>query len=530
MIGAGLLAACLSTTLGLALPAHPEADGGGTSVSNKLPLDWSLHGYYRTRFVHVSGVPVGELGRAKDDAGNADYVFMRLRLEPSLLYGPDPKNPIAALHLQIDALDNVLFGDNRKITDTELFAEELSSTDVYGNDVDTVALKRAWLQFLTPVGQVRVGRVASNWGLGLLSNDGNGLDTEFGDPQRGSTNDRILFATRPLTIANVLMGKDARPTPLVLVVAYDQLVEDPHNTLTDPPRSQLPFVPLSNADDDVNQFVAALVWNDTKLRRSSPGDELTAGAYFTHRWQTSTDSEIYIFDFFWRFKFRFGAGGPQIFSTGEVLTMQGASNALTDGIRHRPAIWASVERLGVDFGDWSAQLESGYASGDGNALGDDNFTMRPLHPDYLVGLLLYPVILQARTANGAEHEALVSKGGVTNSTYFQPMVKWRPLDGVQLSLAGLIAWADELTPALERKHRPIGIPGVSESDFSCTPVLDGDCFLGWEVDAALKVNWGDDDLMRWSLEGGIAGVGDALETKLTDHLIWTVQSRIAMVF
>jgi len=523
VITAGLLAA----TLGAALSGHAEGD----THDNKLPLDWSINGYYRSRFVHISGLPIGELGRDQDLAGNADYLFMRFRLEPSLYYGPDPKKPIAALHVQVDALDNVLFGDNAKIVNTELFAENGSNTDINGEDVDTIELKRAWLEFLTPVGQMRVGRMASNWGLGLVANDGNGFDTPFGDPQRGSSVDRLLFATRPLTIANVLMGKDDRSTPLILVLAYDQLVEDPHTPLTDPPRSEVPFVPLSNADDDVNQFVAALVWKDDKLNRDSPTDELTAGFYFTHRWQSSTQSEVYIFDLYWKLKYAaFGADAPRLFTTGEVLTLQGASNALTDGIRHRPNIWSGVGRVGVEEDDWSVTLEGGYTSGDGNALGDDDFKMRPMHADYLVGLLLYPVILNARTANGAEHEALVSKGGVTNSTYFQPMFKYTVTDGISLTVAGLVAWADELTTPLERKHRPIGIPGVSEADFACTPFADSDCFLGWEVDAAVDIFWGDDDLMRWRLEGGVAGVGDALETKLTDHLVWTLQSRIAMVF
>ena len=68
--------------------------------------------------------------------------------------------------------------------------------------------------------------------------------------------------------------------------------------------------------------------------------------------------------------------------------------------------------------------------------------------------------------------------------------------------------------------------------------MAAECMLGWEADLALKVSWGPHDEMRWSNEFGVMGVGDALGAggefrtgnRLSDGLIWTLQSRIAFVF
>src|SRR5690606_28967482 len=55
---------------------------------------------------------------------------------------------------------------------------------------DSVAVKRVWGEYTTPIGLLRFGRMASHWGLGMLVNDGNGHDSDY-----GSTADRLLFVT-----------------------------------------------------------------------------------------------------------------------------------------------------------------------------------------------------------------------------------------------------------------------------------------------------------------------------------------------
>jgi uncharacterized protein (TIGR04551 family) len=56
---------------------------------------------------------------------------------------------------------------------------------------DSITVKRAWAEYVTPVGELRFGRMPDHWGLGMVHNAGDDFD---GDYQ--STVDRIQIATR----------------------------------------------------------------------------------------------------------------------------------------------------------------------------------------------------------------------------------------------------------------------------------------------------------------------------------------------
>ncbi|MCC7535671.1 MAG: hypothetical protein IT379_05635 [Deltaproteobacteria bacterium] len=537
-----------------------SSSSSSSSSGRSIPLDWTVTGYARFRLTHIGNLP--QVGPDRDRAVDAGFGTMRLRLEPALLYGPSRDLPIAALRFSIDGLDNVVFGDNARIARTPLFAGDPSGTDIEGFDVDTFKLRRVWLELQVPVGQIRIGRMPSEWGLGLLTSPipfatagegppwgpptpvrGDGLVTDWGDPQFGTTYDRILFATRPLTIVNTLLRQDSRSTPLVLAIAYDILVEDPLGFARGPSdpsdRSLVPFSYLGDGEDDVQEVVTALIWRQTgsdtnetwRLPRAT--DELAAGVYFVNRWQDHTESDVYIYDAFWRLRWGLGPGLPSLFTTGEILTIQGS----TRGLSIRPGfdedtglepdgtdanIWGGAFRAGVVDARWSAILEAGFASGDGE-LQDDEFTQRAIHPDYHVGLLMYQVALAARTAIqlGPDLRPLWSRGGVWNSKYFFPQARFRPSPGWEIVGAFLLAWADELNVALYNNR--------DDGSTSCS-VIQGDCFLGWEADLALKVSWGEGDLVRWSTEAGVMHAGDALSGIFSEEWLWTLQSRISVVF
>ena len=55
----------------------------------------------------------------------------------------------------------------------------------YRNSIDVT---RAWAEYMTPVGQIRFGRMPSHWGLGMLVNSGDKLDDDY-----QSNADRIMF-------------------------------------------------------------------------------------------------------------------------------------------------------------------------------------------------------------------------------------------------------------------------------------------------------------------------------------------------
>jgi uncharacterized protein (TIGR04551 family) len=55
---------------------------------------------------------------------------------------------------------------------------------------NSVTVKRVWAEYATPVGQIRFGRMPSHWGLGILVNSGDKIDSDY-----QTTADRILFVT-----------------------------------------------------------------------------------------------------------------------------------------------------------------------------------------------------------------------------------------------------------------------------------------------------------------------------------------------
>jgi uncharacterized protein (TIGR04551 family) len=63
--------------------------------------------------------------------------------------------------------------------------------------VNSIAVKRAWAEYMTPIGQLRFGRMANHWGLGMFVNSGDGIDSDW-----QSTSDRIMFVTgiKPLDL------------------------------------------------------------------------------------------------------------------------------------------------------------------------------------------------------------------------------------------------------------------------------------------------------------------------------------------
>lgn len=581
--------------------------------ASDIPIDFQLHGYYRARIGVWDSMPIANPDRAvganRDGATDVAFGYMRLRLEPTISFGSNRYQPVASLRAQIDMLDNVVFGDNARQASTPIFGNDPSNTSLFsgsnwGSDTSPIFLRRLWLEFMTPVGQIRIGRQGSQGGLGLLFNDGGtgqlgitpdaSFRNDFGDSLGGTTFDRIIFLTRPLNIVNTLgsthiaerRGPDGLPTtPLVLGLAYDWLAEDVRGVGTNPqPRSNVPFGFISGSDysptgstplagaDDVWQTTLILAWTDPDFNMEvNARDDLMAGLVLVHRGQQRTRSDIWIGDLFYRLRYSaFGRTGPQIYSEGEIYTIQGTSNGVSltgdfcdtpegcdfneDGTPDQGSygttarqlganIWGGADRIGLEDSMWSASVEAGFSTGQAGAslIGNTLFTQRPSNPNYQMGMLLYPVVLNVRTANAYSFSnAVWSNGGVWNSAYLAPQVRLRPLGqngGLELIGQFIVAFADQLNGPL---NRPAG--GATGT---CPALVSSNCFLGWEADVAVKVSWGPHDEMRWSNEFGVMGVGDAIGAfdasrtdamgnntwgRLTDPILWTLQSRIAFVF
>jgi hypothetical protein len=598
--------AALGIAAAVALAAAPAAHA-------QLKLEWNVEGYYRTRAVSVSNLadePRAQLVNPKTgapivmpDIKSTSYMTQRLRLNPQLRL-----ENIAKLNFEITALDDVLWGDNNGISTAPLFSVNGSNQYFLGGpESSTVQVTRAWAEFQVPVGLMRVGRMPSHWGMGLLANGGGSgnwdpltppgkprrhvqdyyFDEDFGDNHFGSTNDRVLFATRPLTIIRTIQKKADTLSNFLVAYAFDKLSESPL-LLGEPDRLSRPFgqqgfLSRGEKQDDVNEHVIVVAYSNPDWDKVRYTDELKLGTYWVFRTQdqgfteprrgipdkrlpdgtcvTNDDnmrpvpneecvtkdegSLVWIGDIWYRIRYGFW------YSEAEAVHIGGET---TGGVpfpgpnqRKKASISGAVWRGGYLTPMYDGVLEIGYASGDDN-LGDLHFKQRPLHPDYNVGLILFEEITRERSArafgprlisstspDGAR--GFFSNGGVVNAKYLAPKGRFRPgFGGFELVGQLIFAWVDQydlvgpnvfVCPSDKIKY---GAGGKPES-------CNYSKYLGTEVDLAVKSRFAR-DLMDFSLELGYLRFGDILKNYTStgqenpNHPTgsFTIQARIAMVF
>jgi uncharacterized protein (TIGR04551 family) len=238
---------------------------------------------------------------------------MRFRFEPTINVSEEVR-----IKSQIDALDNLVLGS------TPAYAYSRSGFDAaYGifneSEVppvsginsfkDSIAVKRVWGEVSTPVGILRFGRMGSQWGLGMLHNDGNCLDCDNGD-----TVDRLMFVTEPLP------GFYVAP-------AIDFNVEGP--TWAQGNQSGQPF-DLYNSDD-AHSLVLVLARRDTdqqaKAKLEAGMSVFNYGLHFEYRTQRYESSVPAA-----------GSGNGQDAITNTTLASD------RQGSLYVPDLWAKFER------------------------------------------------------------------------------------------------------------------------------------------------------------------------------------------
>lgn len=555
-----------------------------------LEIKWDTSGYFRTRAITLTNLAPVDSTTFTNAENNSyvipeirrtSYIMSRLRLSPSVSYGEK-----ATLHLQLDALDDVLWGDNNALASAPLFATDTSDQYYLGGEQDALKLRKAWVQFQTPVGVMRVGRMPSHWGMGLLANGGGSghldsdperprhipvrdsldsyFDDDFGDNHFGSVADRILFITKPLSIIKALSGQRDKASKLVMGYAYDKISEAPLLP-AEPAGSRFrPFGQqgfLSRPGDDINEHVALLLWNDPYPQfggaMARHTDELRVGTYWVWRHSergstqpstlgdttpgacgvfdgegvpcVDTGSDVFIADFWARLRY-----GP-LYSETELVAIFGETFGgvpfPNKNEKKEANIDGGVLRLGYFATDAQERalaeglIEVGHASGDDD-LNDQNFKQRALHPDFNVGLILFEETLRELSAR----------------TYGPPFVSEENPNGATgfFSNGGVIN-ANYVQPRV-RFHLPDKkLTLVASVLFAWVDTLaktgpamfyedsQNGSYLGTEVDLAIKAQFAGN--MFLSVEGGYLQYGPALRTALPNaDNSFTLQSRLAFVW
>jgi uncharacterized protein (TIGR04551 family) len=200
---------------------------------------------------------------------------MRFRLEPTLNISEE-----VWVKAQMDFLDNVMLGSTPRYWQSygPVQGDSIGVSQVQGwdmgppNSSDMVVVRRAWGEVMTPLGQLRFGRMGDHWGLGMLHNSGNGINQDF-----GNSVDRLMFA--------------AKINDWLIAPAFDF----PSDGMSSADASGRPF-DVSQLDDSY-RLVGIFAYKhdrEEQLAMLKRGDWLiNTGLYFSYRWQVlSFENEV----------------------------------------------------------------------------------------------------------------------------------------------------------------------------------------------------------------------------------------------
>jgi uncharacterized protein (TIGR04551 family) len=420
-----------------------------------------------------------------NDITSAD---MRMRLEPTVNVTEQVR-----VKAQIDVFDNLVLGSTPQgyYINTSGSAGGAAAAPIYGTNLafnstsqnapiagfnsvnGSINAKRAWAEVRTPFGELRFGRMPNHWGTGMLFNNGDCLDCDF-----GQNVDRVMFATK-------LWGH-------FIAFMWDWVATGPTTQIIGPQSGQGVFY---NADmlQNVSQWALALGRQDRPEELKEKLDQgrivFNYGGNFLYRQQAwdqtgplspsgNTDGQLQtgiherdakegVFDIWLRLNWRklhLEAEGAFIVGNIGNLTdvygtnYRGGTDILSGGLVAKADYKLLRDALRL-------YLEVGYASGDDSEdlNGNVNFKtaiIQPFNPngqgghigrfyfdpDYHVDLILFRRIL----------------GTVYNATYFKPGISYDIIDnfGARLDLMYALA------------NNPVATPGNSLN-------------LGLEIDAQL---------------------------------------------
>lgn len=222
-------------------------------------------------------VPLCIVAGSCKEANTLGGANMRLRLEPTLNVSEDIK-----IKMQIDVFDNLVLGSTPdglpKADSVPLVGftqTQLAPSDGVNAVMDSIRVKRVWAEIMTPLGQLRVGRMGSQFGMGILANQGDGIESDYGD-----SNDRILFATK---IANHY-----------IIPAFDWAVSGPTSAFHGQAQGQ-PFD--RDQRDDADQYILAILRRDKdqEIKEKLENDDfvLNYGTYLVYRTQALDSGQFY---------------------------------------------------------------------------------------------------------------------------------------------------------------------------------------------------------------------------------------------
>ena len=426
-----------------------------------------MNGYYRLRYDYLY-----RLYPKNDPGENIGYFIQRFRLEPTIV-----AEERVRIKSQIDVLDDTVLGNNSAPAATYLdhsLTGGNTATGIYGDERDTIRVKRVWAEIDSPYGLFRLGRQPFNFGLQAFLNSGDGQTFDFGDSHYGETRDRIAYFS-PKTI---FLGYGE------LMLAYDKLIENPYDYKHGEPGGFLGW--LTNPTTDLDEYMISYVRKGTIWE---------SGVAASRQIQFQSKTRVWLFDLYGRIKHKYlYAAGEGRFTTGKTTVAGEKLDVNQVGGLLRGGADLVTEDGEFDFG-----LESGYASGDGSGKGAEQTNFAP---DYRVGILLYSEVMDYLTRKAGA--ASLTRGGIANSVYARSFFKYIYAPRVSVMAGVLWAYPDKVDHI----------------------IAGHDSWLGLEIDSGVEVK-----LTRRStvgLELGYLFTGDGLEGEFKDP--FALRTKFQVVF
>jgi hypothetical protein len=352
--------------------------------------------------------------------------------------------------------------------------------------MEPYGVRKLYVEYAWEHGVFRVGAQTSNWGLGVLTNDGaqDPSAGDFGQVQFGNLTYRALLSARPLLSLGGLWKS------VETSVAADLIVRD------------------TDADfswgDRAFQAVAAV--------RLIPEQQRSLGLYLVYRNQRNQLAPGRALDTFtidvagqWQF-FRRDDGSLQV--GFEVVGVTGS--AAQANARLKVGKFGGALKSTWQLRRTTVRLDAGLATGDQNPQ-DDLASGFRFDRDFKVGLVLFDHVLAYQSARSAARasnpdlmppdgtELLGSAGAVTGAWYLFPRASYAFTDWLDLYGGPLFAFSTaKLTDAYDTTVNALGgHPGN---------------YLGTELDvgAQLRVHLVPEVLFTATAEAGLFLPGDAL--------------------
>jgi len=373
-------------------------------------VEFRLDGMFRMRANLFDSL---SLHRQDDrDEGVRSFIDMRLRLVPHLRI-----NNSVHVYADFDVLDALAFGGNpaggnpdilqaigQQQADGTLFNEPVGLTGgvLPGEDYrDSLFARRAWVEVYTKYVDIKLGRMASHWGMGLLANDGNCDTCDYGDIV-----DRLMISTSAIDPVRISFAIDTRAEGFI------------------------------NRDDDTHSLL---------LQGGYLHEVWKVGAYVRWTRRPSNKMNILHGDIWGSAKL-----GP-LFVEAEGLIAWGQAETSDIGVEDlRILSGGGALNATLSVSPWQAGLSLGVATGDKDPLDNKWHTMR-FDRDYDVGLLMFEHPLPqfqvgdaANAADGPLGNVDASQAntfeGVSNALYIQPRFQVSILENLQAGISIVTAW------------------------------------------------------------------------------------------